>query len=169
MSMNSFHARQKKPRPPREPSYERPAGVARALIGVGETMPQKAASITAPLLVVHRDQDKLIPVEGSKRLVECVGCTDVHLKVYPGLYHEVFNEPEKALVLDDEWALRDLLVVALNDAWGDHTGDTHCYPEVLTVTRGPFVEADFAKGNFTLMAAGWLQRRLRDALEADDG
>lgn len=28
--MNSFHARQKKPRPPREPSYERPAGVVRA-------------------------------------------------------------------------------------------------------------------------------------------
>ena len=28
--MNSFHARQKKPRAPREPSYERPAGVARA-------------------------------------------------------------------------------------------------------------------------------------------
>ena len=75
----------------------------------------------------------------------------------------------KALVLDDEWALRDLLVVALNDAWGDHVGDTHCYPEVLNVTRGPMVEADFAKGNFTLMAAGWLQRRLRDALEADDG
>ncbi len=76
----------------------------------------------------------------------------------------------KAAVLDDEWALRDLLVTALNDAWGDYTGDTHCYPEVLTVTRGPFVEADFAKGNFTLMAAGWLQRRMRDALEeADDG
>ncbi len=50
-----------------------PAGVARALIGVGETMPQRARSITAPLLVVHGDQDKLIPVEGSKRLVECVG------------------------------------------------------------------------------------------------
>jgi 23S rRNA (cytidine1920-2'-O)/16S rRNA (cytidine1409-2'-O)-methyltransferase len=30
MSMNSFHARQKKPRPPREPSHERPAGVVRA-------------------------------------------------------------------------------------------------------------------------------------------
>ena len=30
MSMNSFHARQKKPRPPRESSYERPAGVTRA-------------------------------------------------------------------------------------------------------------------------------------------
>lgn len=30
MSMNSFHARQKKPRPPREPSYERPTGISRA-------------------------------------------------------------------------------------------------------------------------------------------
>ena len=30
MSMNSFHARQKKPRPVREPSHERPAGVSRA-------------------------------------------------------------------------------------------------------------------------------------------
>lgn len=78
-----------------------PAGVARALIGVGETMPQRAAAITAPLLVVHGDDDKLIPVQGSRRLVECVGSTDVHLKVYPGLYHEVFNEPEQDLVLDD--------------------------------------------------------------------
>ena len=33
--------------------------------------------------------------------MECVGSTDAHLKVYPGLYHEVFNEPEQALVLDD--------------------------------------------------------------------
>lgn len=78
-----------------------PAGIGRALIGVGETMPRRASAITAPLLVVHGDHDKLIPVEGSKRLVECVGSVDVHLKVYPGLYHEVFNEPEQALVLDD--------------------------------------------------------------------
>lgn len=78
-----------------------PAGVALALIGVGETMPRRASTITAPLLVVHGEQDRLIPVEGSRRLVECVGSIDVHLKVYPALYHEVFNEPEQALVLDD--------------------------------------------------------------------
>lgn len=78
-----------------------PAGIARALIGVGETMPQRASAITAPLLVVHGEQDRLIPVQGSRRLIECVGSTDVHLKVYPELYHEVFNEPEQALVLDD--------------------------------------------------------------------
>ncbi|MGB0970981.1 MAG: lysophospholipase [Mycobacterium sp.] len=78
-----------------------PAGVGRALVEVGETMPQRAGAITAPLLVVHGEDDRLIPVGGSRRLVECVGSTDVHLKVYPALYHEVFNEPEQALVLDD--------------------------------------------------------------------
>lgn len=78
-----------------------PAGVAKALIGVGETMPQRAAALTAPLLVVHGGQDKLIPVAGSQRLVDCVGSVDVNLKVYPELYHEVFNEPERAVVLDD--------------------------------------------------------------------
>lgn len=78
-----------------------PAGIGRALIEIGETMPQRASAITAPLLVVHGEGDSLIPVEGSRRLVECVGSTDVHLKVYPELYHEVFNEPEQELVLDD--------------------------------------------------------------------
>jgi alpha-beta hydrolase superfamily lysophospholipase len=78
-----------------------PAGIARALIGVGATMSQRAGVLTAPLLVVHGEQDKLIHVDGSRHLVECVGSTDVHLKIYPELYHEVFNEPERAVVLDD--------------------------------------------------------------------
>lgn len=78
-----------------------PAGVGRALLQVGETMPQRAPALTAPLLVVHGSDDRLIPVAGSRRLVECVGSADVELKVYPGLYHEVFNEPERKQVLDD--------------------------------------------------------------------
>lgn len=78
-----------------------PAGVGRALLQVGETMPQRAPALTAPLLVVHGSDDRLIPVDGSRRLVECVGSSDVELKVYPGLYHEVFNEPERDQVLDD--------------------------------------------------------------------
>ena len=72
-----------------------PAGIARTLLLVGETMPQRAASLTAPLLVVHGSEDRLIPQVGSHQLVEAVGSSDVELKVYPGLYHEVFNEPEQ--------------------------------------------------------------------------
>ncbi|WP_144207431.1 alpha/beta hydrolase [Mycobacterium tilburgii] len=78
-----------------------PAGVGRAMLQVGETMPQRAPALTAPLLVVHGEQDRLVPVAGSRRLIECVGSADVTLKVYPGLYHEVFNEPERDQVLAD--------------------------------------------------------------------
>jgi alpha-beta hydrolase superfamily lysophospholipase len=87
-----------------------PAGVGRALLQVGETMPQRAPALTAPLLVVHGSDDRLIPVDGSRRLVECVGSSDVELKVYPGLYHEVFNEPERDEVLGDvvSWILKRL-------------------------------------------------------------
>jgi alpha-beta hydrolase superfamily lysophospholipase len=78
-----------------------PAGIAKALLNVGETMPQRAASLKAPLLVVHGERDALIPVAGSRKLMECIGPIDAHFKVYPELYHEVFNEPERAVVLDD--------------------------------------------------------------------
>jgi alpha-beta hydrolase superfamily lysophospholipase len=78
-----------------------PAGIARALVLIGETMPKRAAGLSKPMLVVHGGQDRLIPVDGSRLLVESVASQDVNLKVYPELYHEVFNEPERALVLDD--------------------------------------------------------------------
>ncbi|BBX10607.1 alpha/beta hydrolase [Mycolicibacterium aichiense] len=78
-----------------------PAGIAKALLKVGETMPQRARGLTAPLLVVHGGADSLVPASGSERLVECVGSPDVNRKVYPELFHEVFNEPERDLVLDD--------------------------------------------------------------------
>ena len=78
-----------------------PAGIGKALLVVGETMERKAPGITAPLLVVHGEDDQLVSAAGSRRLVECIGSKDVELKVYPELYHEVFNEPERDQVLDD--------------------------------------------------------------------
>ena len=87
-----------------------PSGVGRAMLQVGETMEQRAPALTAPLLVVHGSEDRLVPVEGSRRLVASVGSDDVELKVYPGLYHEVFNEPEQNQVLGDvvSWILNRL-------------------------------------------------------------
>lgn len=78
-----------------------PAGVGRAMLQVGQTMPRRAPALTAPLLVMHGSDDRVIAVDASRRLVECVGSTDVELKIYPELYHEVFNEPERDQVLDD--------------------------------------------------------------------
>ncbi len=87
-----------------------PFGVGRAMLQIGETMPRRAAALTAPLLVVHGSDDRLVPVEGSGRLVGSVGSSDVELKIYPGLYHEVFNEPEQDQVLGDvvSWILNRL-------------------------------------------------------------
>lgn len=78
-----------------------PAGIGKALLVVGEKMPRLAPDITAPLLVVHGEEDRLVSADGSRRLVEHVGSRDVELKVYPQLFHEVFNEPERDQVLDD--------------------------------------------------------------------
>jgi alpha-beta hydrolase superfamily lysophospholipase len=78
-----------------------PAGIARGLLQVGENQPQLAAKLTAPLLIVHGQDDRLVNVEGSRMLAENAASAEVALKVYPGLFHEVFNEPEKERVLDD--------------------------------------------------------------------
>jgi alpha-beta hydrolase superfamily lysophospholipase len=78
-----------------------PAGIGKALLVVGENMPRLAGAITAPLLVVHGEQDRLVSTAGSEHLVECAASSDVTLTVYPELYHEVFNEPERDRVLDD--------------------------------------------------------------------
>lgn len=78
-----------------------PAGVARALLMVGDSMPARAGGFTKPLLVVHGEKDRLILASGSEHLAECVASDDVHLKIYPELFHEVFNEPERDRVLDD--------------------------------------------------------------------
>lgn len=78
-----------------------PAGISRALLQVGRDQPRLAAKLTAPLLIVHGEEDRLINVAGSRMLAENAASAEVALKVYPGLYHEVFNEPEKDRVLDD--------------------------------------------------------------------
>ena len=87
-----------------------PAGIGKALLMISETMPRLAAKITVPLLVVHGGEDRLVSATGSERLVACVASNDVELKIYPQLYHEVFNEPERDRVLDDvtDWIVARL-------------------------------------------------------------
>jgi alpha-beta hydrolase superfamily lysophospholipase len=57
--------------------------------------------ITVPALVMHGSEDKLVPVAGSRLIEETIGSPDKTLKIYDGLYHEIFNEPEQDQVLDD--------------------------------------------------------------------
>lgn len=78
-----------------------PAGTAAMLLGLEQHLLPKAAAITEPMLVLHGGEDRLAAVAGSRDLLTTLGSADATLKVYPGLYHEIFNEPERKRVLDD--------------------------------------------------------------------
>lgn len=61
----------------------------------------KAAGITIPILIMHGEDDQLTSPSGSAQMFERVGSEDKTLKTYPGLFHEIFNEPEQEAVLND--------------------------------------------------------------------
>lgn len=77
------------------------AGLAAAILGVGETFPARLPSLTIPVLLQHGTADGLADVSGSDLIADRAGSEDLTLKKYDGLFHEVFNEPEKERVLDD--------------------------------------------------------------------
>ncbi len=85
-----------------------PAGTGAALVKMSEGYPARLPSLTVPLLVVHGSADELVNVESGRAAHELAGSADKTLKVYEGLAHEVFNEPEKVTVLDDVVSWLDL-------------------------------------------------------------
>jgi acylglycerol lipase len=58
------------------------------------------ADIIDPLLILQGSEDKILPVESSGKLYRLVSSEDKTLKIFEGLYHELFNEPEKEMVFE---------------------------------------------------------------------
>ncbi|MFI1758620.1 lysophospholipase [Streptomyces sp. NPDC020571] len=54
-----------------------------------------------PLLWVHGDDDRLVPLPGSRVGVEQLSGGDLTERIYPGARHEVFNETNRAEVFAD--------------------------------------------------------------------
>ena len=61
----------------------------------------EARKIRLPLLILQGAADKLVDPGGAQVLFDRVGSADKTIKIYEGLYHEVFNEPEHDRVLGD--------------------------------------------------------------------
>lgn len=57
--------------------------------------------INLPILILQGSEDKLVDPDGAKKFYENISSKDKTLKIYEGLYHEVFNEPERDQVLTD--------------------------------------------------------------------
>lgn len=60
-----------------------------------------AGAIRLPILIQHGAADSLAAPEGSRFLFDHVASADKRLEIYPGLFHEIFNEPEREAVLGD--------------------------------------------------------------------
>lgn len=61
----------------------------------------RAAELRRPFLVLIGEADRLVDPASGRELFAAAGASDKTLKSYPGLYHELFNEPEQAQVLGD--------------------------------------------------------------------
>ncbi len=61
----------------------------------------RAAEIRVPVIFMHGEEDLLTSPSGSQEMFAHVSSEDKTLKLYPGLYHEIFNEPEQDAVLAD--------------------------------------------------------------------
>lgn len=77
------------------------ARLAAEILKAMQRFPQEAARITLPILLLQGGDDRLVDPAGAQMLFDAVQSPDKTLKIYEGLYHEIFNEPERDQVLDD--------------------------------------------------------------------
>jgi lysophospholipase len=79
------------------------AEMLRAMDEVAAGLPR----LTLPVLVMQGSDDALVDPGAAAYVHGRVGSPDRTIRIYPGLYHEIFNEPERDQVLDDlvEWVL----------------------------------------------------------------
>ncbi|MCJ7786070.1 MAG: alpha/beta hydrolase [Desulfobacterales bacterium] len=77
------------------------ARVAAEMLKAMQTISGQAARITLPILIVQGSADRLVNPAGARMLYNAVSSVDKEIRIYDGLYHEVFNEPEHDKVLRD--------------------------------------------------------------------
>lgn len=72
-----------------------------------EHLIERSRYLRIPVLIQHGKADAIAAIEGSQRLDEVSGSPDQTFFSYKGLWHEIYNEPERHRPLDDlrEWLM----------------------------------------------------------------
>lgn len=78
-----------------------PARTIAELLRAMETLAAQAAELKRPTLVQHGTRDSLVPLAATLPIYQRFGARDRTIRTYDGLYHEVYNEPEKDRVIGD--------------------------------------------------------------------
>jgi acylglycerol lipase len=71
------------------------------MLATMEGLPARLPRLSIPLLLLHGTDDRICAPAGSAMVHEAVSSPDKTLRQYQGLYHEVFNEPEREAILTD--------------------------------------------------------------------
>jgi acylglycerol lipase len=96
-----------------DPLVYRGAVPARAIVELLAAMqrfPAQAPTLAVPVLVMHGTDDRLVPLRFTQPVHERLDPAERTIRYYDGLYHELFNEPERAQVFADleDWLERQL-------------------------------------------------------------
>jgi lysophospholipase len=76
-----------------------PAGTAAEFVRHQESIFRLAPTLKLPTLLMYGSADRICPPNGSEQLAALLGSGDLTVRVWDGLYHEIFNEPERDEVL----------------------------------------------------------------------
>lgn len=72
----------------------------RTLTGGARRVRERFATLRLPLLVLHGGDDQIVLPAASEDLYRAAGSADKELGIYPGLRHEILNEPEGPEIVD---------------------------------------------------------------------
>jgi alpha-beta hydrolase superfamily lysophospholipase len=78
-----------------------PARTAVELLEAMQGFPALAPGLRLPTLILHGTADSLVPLAATRPVYQLIPAQHRTLKLYEGLFHEVFNEPERATVTAD--------------------------------------------------------------------
>jgi acylglycerol lipase len=78
-----------------------PAGTVSEFLRHAATLPAEVNQIRLPTLLMYGTRDRLCAPQGAVLVSQRIGAEDLTTRSYEGLYHEIFNEPERERVLDD--------------------------------------------------------------------
>ena len=76
-------------------------GLSAALFAAMDELPGRVGELRLPLLLMHGTVDELTEPDGSRMLEARSGSPDQTVHWYEGLWHEIFNEPERERPLAD--------------------------------------------------------------------
>lgn len=77
-----------------------PAGTAVEFVRHAGTILDDAEDIRLPTLLLWGTADGLCPPAGARALADALASAELSTRSFDGLFHEIFNEPERDVVLD---------------------------------------------------------------------